>query len=323
MLDARGVVRVWNAAAEAITGLPAREVVGRPAEEAIPGWAAVHQLLPVAESSQSARARAQAVPLEFHGRELWLSFAGVGFAEGTVFTFRDLTEERRLEQLKSEFVATASHELRTPLAAVYGAAMTLRRDDLELGDERQRMLLTLVAEESDRLARIVNDILWASRVDTGELDVELAPVDAAAVARRVLDAAAVHLPEGIDLSLAADGGLPPVAADDGKLSQVLTNLVDNAIKYSPDGGPIDVSLAARDGLMLIEVRDEGLGIPAHELDRIFEKFYRLDPNLTRGVGGTGLGLYICRALVERMHGRILVTSEEGGGSTFGVELRLA
>jgi len=323
MLDARGIVRVWNAAAESITGLEARAVLGRPAEEAIPGWSAVHHLLPVAESSRSARARAQAVPLEFGGHELWLSFSGVGFAEGTVFTFRDLTEERRLEQLKSEFVATASHELRTPLAAVYGAAMTLRRDDLELGDERQRMLLTLVAEESDRLARIVNDILWASRVDAGELDVQLSPVDAAAVARRVLDAAGMHLSPGITLSLTADESLPAVAADDGKLGQVLTNLVDNAIKYSPDGGPIEVRLTPGRGTMLIEVCDEGLGIPAHELDRIFEKFYRLDPNLTRGVGGTGLGLYICRALVERMHGRISVASEEGRGSTFGVELRLA
>jgi PAS domain S-box-containing protein len=323
MLDARGVVRVWNPAAEAITGRPASAVVGRPAEEAIPGWSAVHHLLPVAESSRLARGRAQTVPLELAGRELWLSFAGVGFAEGTVFTFRDLTEERRLEQLKSEFVATASHELRTPLAAVYGAAMTLRRDDLELGDERQRILLDLVAEESDRLARIVNDILWASRVDSGELEVQLGPVDAGAVARRVLDAAATHLPDGIALALETNGAQPAVAADEGKLSQVLTNLVDNAIKYSPDGGPVEVRLTPRDGTLLLEVRDEGLGIPAHELGRIFEKFYRLDPNLTRGVGGTGLGLYICRALVERMHGRISVTSEEGRGSTFGVELRLA
>ena len=323
MLDGRGVVRVWNPAAEAITGLPARAVVGRPAEEAIPGWASVQHLLPVAESSSSARARVQAVPLEFGGRELWLSFSGVGFADGTVFTFRDLTEERHLEQLKSEFVATASHELRTPLAAVYGAAMTLRRDDLELGPEKQRMLLNLVADESDRLARIINDILWASRVDAGELDVELAPVEAGAIARRVLDAAAAHLAEGIMLSLAAEEPLPPVAADDGKLSQVLTNLVDNAIKYSPDGGPIEVRLAPVDGAMRIEVLDEGLGIPAQEQERIFEKFYRLDPNLTRGVGGTGLGLYICRALVERMGGTISVDSAEGRGSTFVVELPLA
>jgi signal transduction histidine kinase len=277
----------------------------------------------VAESSSLARARVQAVPLEFGGRELWLSFSGVGLADGTVFTFRDLTEERHLEQLKSEFVATASHELRTPLAAVYGAAMTLRRDDLELGPEKQRMLLNLVADQSDRLARIINDILWASRVDAGELDVELTPVEAGAIARRVLDAAATHLAEGITLSLAAEESLPPVAADDGKLSQVLTNLVDNAIKYSPDGGPIEVRLAPVDGDMRIDVRDEGLGIPAHEQERIFEKFYRLDPNLTRGVGGTGLGLYICRALVERMGGTISVVSAEGRGSTFTVELPLA
>jgi signal transduction histidine kinase len=117
--------------------------------------------------------------------------------------------------------------------------------------------------------------------------------------------------------------LPPVAADPAKISQVLTNLLENAVKYSPDGGTVELAAEPSDGRLRFRVRDEGLGIPPAEHERIFEKFYRLDPNLTRGVGGTGLGLYICRELVHRMHGFIWVESDGRRGSTFLVELPLA
>ena len=322
LLDAEGIVRLWNPGAERITGLAAADVLGRSADEAIPGWAEVAQLLPVGGEGGAAP-RAQAVPLDVAGRELWLSFAGVGFEDGTAFTFRDLTEERRLEEHRSEFVATASHELRTPLAAVYGAAITLRRGDIELSGEERDILLAVIADESDRLARIVNDILWASRVDSSDTDVRIEPFDARQPARRVVESAQTHLPERIEIVLDAPEGLPLVAADEPKLVQVLTNLVDNAVKYSPDGGRVGIRLESGGGRLRLSVEDEGLGIPAGEQERIFEKFYRLDPNLTRGVGGTGLGLYICRALVERMGGRISVRSAEGAGSTFTVELPLA
>ena len=322
LLDGEGIVRLWNPGAERITGLTGDEILGRPARDAIPGWADIEHALPVARGG-GVPARAQAVPLEIGGRELWLSFAGVGFEDGTVFTFRDLTEERRLEEHRSEFVATASHELRTPLAAVYGAAVTLRRGDIELTAEERDVLLAVIADESDRLARIVNDILWASRVDSSDTDVRIAPFDARLTARRVIESAQAHLPEMIDVVLEAPDEVPRVAADEPKLTQVLTNLVDNAVKYSPDGGRVVVRLEPDGSRLRLAVEDQGLGIPAGEHERIFEKFYRLDPNLTRGVGGTGLGLYICRALVERMGGRVSVRSEEGAGSTFTVELPLA
>ena len=117
--------------------------------------------------------------------------------------------------------------------------------------------------------------------------------------------------------------LPPVAADPDKLRQVLTNLVDNAVKYSPDGGSVRISLARSGNRFRIHVADQGLGVPPGEQERIFEKFFRLDPNLTRGVGGTGLGLYICRELVHRMHGRIWLASDGRRGTTFTVELPVA
>jgi signal transduction histidine kinase len=282
----------------------------------------VRRVAPVAEATDPGP-RARTVPLEGSRGELWLSFSGVGFGEGTVYTFRDLTEERRLEELQADFVATASHELRTPLAAVYGAAMTLRRRDVPIDEDGRAQLLDVIADESERLARIVNDILWASRVDSGAMGVDIIPFDAGEVARRVLEAAQAHLPAEIDLALVAPPELPPVAADEGKLNQVLANLVENAVKYSPDGGHVELRLEAGDRSLLLAVEDEGLGIPAAEQERIFEKFYRLDPHQTRGVGGTGLGLYICRELVQRMHGRIWVESREGVGSTFSVELPLA
>jgi signal transduction histidine kinase len=321
LIDATGVVRLWNPAAEQVTGLRSDDVVGRPAEAAIPGWGRASRLVPVADWPQAAAMHAETVPLDVGSRELWLSISGVGFADGTVYAFRDLTEERTVEQLKSDFVSTVSHELRTPLAAIYGAALTLGRSELELEQDQQRRLLDVIAGEADRLARTVNDILWASRLDSGQLHVTIESHDPAALAGSVVEAQRTHLPASIELRFEPPAGLPRVRADEDKLRQVLTNLLDNAIKYSPDGGVVEVGLERSDASRVrFWVRDEGLGIPAGEQERIFEKFYRLDPQLTRGVGGTGLGLYICRELVRRMEGRLWVYSLRGEGSTFFVEL---
>ena len=243
--------------------------------------------------------------------------------EGTVFAFRDVTAERNLEKLKSDFVSTISHELRTPLAAIYGAAVTLRRSDLRLVPEQRTQLLGVIANEADRLARIVNDILWASRVESGTLSVTIESCDPARLAREVVEAQRAHLPPGIRLSVSMPGGLPQVAADPDKIRQVLVNLLDNAVKYSPDGGEVELALASSNSRLRFAVRDEGLGIPPSEHSHVFEKFYRLDPDLNRGVGGTGLGLYISRELVRRMGGRIILRSHPGEGSTFTVDLPVA
>jgi PAS domain S-box-containing protein len=325
LVDARGVVVLWNPAAEAITGLTADAVVGHPAAEAVPGWEAVAPRVPVVSEVDRAVARAETVPLEIGGRELWLSISGVGFADGTVYAFRDLTQDRMLEELKADFVSTVSHELRTPLAAVYGAAMTLTRRDFAADEEQRDKLLSVIVQESERLATIVNDILWASRLDAESMRFSIQSCDAAALARGVIDAANVHRPQNIEIVVRSPEELPRVAGDPDKIRQVLVNLLDNAIKYSPDGGLIEIELEAGSASVRFSVHDEGLGVPPNEQRRIFEKFYRLDPNLTRGVGGTGLGLYICRELVHRMQGRLWVVSprQEGKGSTFAFELPTA
>ncbi len=178
-------------------------------------------------------------------------------------------------------------------------------------------------EESERLSVIVNDLLLASQLDSGRLQVNIQRCDPRVLAETVVEAARTHLPAGVELHLQAAGKLPAVQADPEQLRQVLANVVDNAVKYSPDGGTVEVKLDPQDGYMRFSVTDRGLGIPAPEQRRIFEKFYRVDPQMTGGIGGTGLGLYISRELVRRVEGRIWVESRAGGGSTFYVEIPLA
>ena len=322
LADAHGVVRLWNPAAATITGIAEATAVGRRLDDVIPGWRAFGPRIPVA-SGPGQTVTALTLPVELGGREVWLSGSGVGFAEGVVYAFRDLTEERRVEEMKSDFVATVSHELRTPLAAIHGSALTILRPDLELEDDLKARLLEVIADESERLAQIVNDLLLASHLDSGRLQLQIESCDPVELARLVVDAARTHLPDNVTVELDAAEELPPVAADPGQLRQVLENLVENAIKYSPDGGTVELRIGRDRGSVSFRVRDEGLGIPHAEHRRVFEKFYRLDPNMTRGIGGTGLGLYISRELVRMMGGRIWVESEPERGSTFTVAIPAA
>jgi two-component system phosphate regulon sensor histidine kinase PhoR len=290
--------------------------------EALPGWDAVGPAVPVAVAPGPGSRQAKTLPLEIDSRELWLSISGVNFDDGVVYAFRNLTEERALDELKGEFVATVSHELRTPLAAIYGAAQTLRRSDLDLSEQTRERLLEVIALESERLTRIVSDILLANNLDSGRLRLESQEVDVAGLARDVVEEMrdCYANRDHMVLALDVDDSLAPLPVDGDKLRQVLINLIDNAVKYSPAGGRVEVRAEQRANGIRFVVADEGLGIPAGEQQRIFGKFYRVDPNQTRGVGGTGLGLYICRELVRRMDGRISVTSREGEGSTFVVDL---
>ena len=231
-----------------------------------------------------------------------------------------LSRLREFDRLKDEFIAIVSHELRTPLTSVYGAAMTLEKHDLD--EERKHALLEIISTEAARLSRLLDDILWVSRLDSGRARPYITSVEPLPLAADVVDATRTHLPQGLSLELLHDGQPPDVAADPDKLRQVLVNLIENAVKYSGEGR-IEVSLKRLDGTMRFSVKDEGPGIPPGQQDRIFEKFYRLDPNMTQGVGGTGLGLYICRELIETMQGDIWVESVPGKGSTFTFELPVA
>jgi signal transduction histidine kinase len=324
LVDEAGVVRLWNPTAAVSLRRPASEAVGRPIAELLGDWQSLHARIPVASEPQAGGAsRALTLPVDVQGEERWLSISAVRFPGGTVYAFRDVTAERAVEQMKTDFVSTVSHELRTPLAAIYGAAMTLRRRDVAVDEPQRDRLLEVISSESDRLARIVNDILWASRLESGRMSIAIERCDAAAIAKEVADVLRPRAPEGIEVTVRTARGLPAVAADPDKLRQILTNLIDNAIKYSPDGGRVALEVARSGGRIRFRISDEGLGVPPAEQDRIFEKFFRLDPNLTRGVGGTGLGLYISRELVTRMSGRIWVDSDGRTGSSFVIELPIA
>ncbi len=226
---------------------------------------------------------------------------------------------REFDRLKDEFIAIVSHELRTPLTSVYGAAMTLGNQTLD--EERRDALIEIVSTESARLARLLDQILWVSRLDSGRARAVIAAVDVVPLVSEVVNATRTHLPPEVSVELKQEPEPAPVAADPDKLRQVLVNLIENAVKYGE--GEVEVRVGRDDGRMRFSVSDNGLGIPVEEHERVFEKFYRLDPDMTRGVGGTGLGLYICRELIEGMDGRIWLESSPGVGSTFSFELPLA
>ena len=322
LLDRSGIVRIWNPAAEAITSMDAEDVVGRTAVDAIPGWQDAVDSVPVFASPDPGHDEV-VIPIETERGERWISISGVQFFGGTVYAFRDLTDVRQLEEIKADFIATASHELRTPLAAVYGAAQTLLRHDFALDEVGRDRFVSLIADESERLGRIVNEILLANQLDAGRLDIQYEPFEAADVVERVAESTRAYAPATVSIEVSAADDLPRVAADLDKVRQVLVNLVENAIKYSPDGGRVEVGVEAHDDAVRFHVRDEGLGIDPDEQERVFEKFYRADPQMLRGVGGTGLGLYICKELVGRMGGRIWVESNGDKGSVFVFELPTA
>ena len=310
LLDRDGTPRYWNEAADALLS----------DERSLDAWRALSAVLDDQEWTTGVPVT---LPVELARRERWLQVSLVEFEEGRVYAFRDVTEERLLERTRSEFVATASHELRTPIAAVYGTFQTLLRDDLGLDRDEQKRFLRLGLQESERLTRIADDLLLAGQLESGSPRIETSRCELEPLVAELVESTARRTNGSHSLRTAVLPEVGPVECDPLRLRQVLANLIENAIKYSPAGGTITVTAAREDGIVRIDVADEGIGIPEEDQARIFERFVRLDPELSRGVGGTGLGLYICRELVRRMHGRISVRSRPGSGSTFTVELPAA
>jgi signal transduction histidine kinase len=220
--------------------------------------------------------------------------------------------------MKSDFVSTVSHELRTPLTSIYGFAETLLRADVQFGDTERAIFLGYIATESERLTRIVDLLLNVAKLDTGDLTVDLEPTDVGAVVSDAVSSLAAPT-NGHRFEVALDEGSLEVQADPDKLRQVVDQLVENAVKYSPDGGTVRIEARRLPDVVEVTVADQGIGIPASHRERIFDKFYRVGDHVT----GTGLGLFIARGLVSAMGGRIHVDSEEGLGSRFTFELPVA
>jgi signal transduction histidine kinase len=316
LLDHSGVVRLWNRAAALVADLPVDEILGRRLVDVVPAWDGLAERIPVAD--EGAMARSVTLPFELGGRDVWLSFVAVRTSAGLVYAFRDVTVEWRLQEEMSDLVATISHELRTPMTAVYGAAQTLLRHDLDLTEVRRRVLLEMIGTQAARLSEITEDVLLTTRLDRDELKVEREAVDIAEVVRTTVETMRSHLPQEVQLELVVADDVAAASGDFDRIQQVLVNLIDNAAKYG--ASPVQVSAAGANGVVRIEVADAGPGILAADRERVFEKFYRSGPQTTRAAGGTGLGLYISRELTERMGGRLRVESEAGDGARFVVEL---
>ena len=317
LLDQTGVVRLWNRAAELVTGLRGEAMCDRRLSDAIPEWTKLAQRIPIA--SGGARAGAVTLPVRIASRDLWLSFVAVDSAAGVIYAFRDLSSEHRLEEEKSDLVATISHELRTPMTAVYGAATTLLHREGALSQQQRRQLLEVIESEAKRLAHITEEVLLTSQLDRGDLRIEHEAVDVADLVRTTVEAMATRLPDPVLIDLDIQTEIGAASGDRDRVQQVVLNLLDNAVKY---GGTnrVAIRVDAENGSVCIAVTDEGPGIELADQERIFEKFYRADPQLAKAPAGTGLGLYISRELVERMGGTLRVISDPGKGATFAVRL---
>jgi PAS domain S-box-containing protein len=313
-----GEVEVMNAAAFTLLDVD-EHVLGRPVEEALPGWGEIVGRIPVGPPDRPPAPAS--LPLARADRELWVAAAGVDSGEGIVYTLRDLSAERRLDEIRDDIVAIASHEFRTPLAGAFGAAKTLLALDDRLEADTRRQLLETVVEQTERLTKIVDDLLVTSSLDAGVFRVEQSVFDAAGVVGRAVAAVGDARRAEMRLEWAVAPGLA-VRGDPARTEQALATVIDNAVVYSPEDTPVRVTAEVRRGHARFTVVDQGRGIPPEERERVFEKFYRGDPNQLHGGGGTGLGLYIAREVISRMNGRIEITSS-GTGTSVAVELPLA
>lgn len=319
-IDGEGRILSWNRAMEALTGRSEAEAVGQPlpggadlvtedGDAVTPEWLQA-SLAEVDQLQVSVALRAHAA-----GDVRWLSVSisavrslggDLAFA---VLVARDVTATREVEEAKQDFVATVSHELRTPLTPLKGFLLTLQRPDLKLGDLERQSFYGRMLEQTERLERLIEDLLSISRMERGTFSIDLVPTAVVEIAERVVGqqrrAVAVRGRAGVQ-----------ALADPQRVEQVLANLIDNADKYTPAGTPIEVEIATDAGQVVVRVRDHGPGIAEEHAELVFERFRRLGNHLTRSAGGTGLGLYIARRLVQEMGGRIWVESQLGEGATF-------
>lgn len=237
-------------------------------------------------------------------------------ANGAVLVLHDITELRRLERVRRDFVANVSHEFKTPLTAIQGFAETLLSGALDDKANRERFV-EIIREHARRLARLTDDLLKLSRIEAGRLELQIRPIRVQALVNGCVETALLKAQaKGLQIHVDLQDNAPEVRGDGAQLGEVLQNLLDNALQYTPSGGQIEVKARSNGGGVTFTVTDTGIGIPQSDLERIFERFYRVDAARSREAGGTGLGLAIARHIVEAHGGRIWVESAVGQGSRF-------
>jgi signal transduction histidine kinase/HAMP domain-containing protein len=305
LTDPFGRVTAMNRALEALTGWTEAEARGRPYAEVLPITGEQ-----VGGPADLVTRYGRKVPVAVSSAPI---FDARGRVVGGVDVIRDVSREREIDEVKSALISTVSHELRTPLTLIHGFAELLVLRDMPA--ERRRSSAVEILDASRRLARLIDDLLSVSRMESGRLVLDPRPLDLAAVLERILSPframAARHT-----LRTKLPTSLPVVWGDPDKVEQILTNLVGNAIKYSPGGGEVLVTVEHDGDTVQVSVRDQGIGMSPRDMGQLFEKFYRVDREEVRRTGGTGLGLYITKRLVEMHGGRLWAESWPGVGSVF-------
>ena len=243
--------------------------------------------------------------------------------EGAVFVFHDITELKRLEEIRKDFVANVSHELRTPISSIKGYAETLLDGKVD-NEDTVKEFLSIIYQDSNRLANLIDDLLDLSKIESGKMKMEFEPLEILPIVSRcvnVLEKTAKDKTLSLKLDIPAD--LSKVLGDHKRLSQVFLNLLDNAIKYTPEGGSITVNATSKEKIVQVDISDTGIGISEKDLPRIFERFYRVDKARSRELGGTGLGLSIVKHIIQAHNGQVWVQSTLGQGSTFSFTIPIA
>jgi PAS domain S-box-containing protein len=332
VLDGGGRVLLWNPAMSAVTGVPADEAHGVLSEllhalgtdgERVDPLEATFALTP-----EAPRRTLEMAVVRPDGEQRWVRCAHAGlFDDGRlvrdVVIVHDVTRQREVERLKADFIATVSHELRTPVTPIKGYADLLRRRGDQMTPEKRNECLDIIGDRVNHLARLVEDLLLASRISSPRNvshDVTLSTGDLVALSRR---AAGDFTTDAARVNLMLPEAPVFVSCDPVRAVQVVGNLISNALKYSPATTQVDVAVTAYDGNARVTVTDRGRGIPADQLEAVFDKFHRVEDPLTMTTGGTGLGLYIARQLARAMGGDVVLRSTLGAGSTFVLVLPLA
>jgi len=305
-----------NAAFEQILELPEGSSKGKKLVEALRQAelvTLVRQVLPGGEEITGEVEVGTVRPRSFSVTAAPVHAAGPSSA---VLVLHDISELRRLERVRQDFVANVSHEFKTPLTAIQGFAETLLGGALDDLANRKRFV-EIIREHAVRLARLTDDLLKLSRIEAGRLELEWRPIRVEALVNSCIETARLKAESrGLQIHVNLPAGLPPVRGDGAQLGEVLQNLLDNALQYTPSGGQIEVTASSNDHEVTLTVADTGIGIPESDLARIFERFYRVDAARSREAGGTGLGLAISRHIVDAHGGRIWVESAVGQGSRF-------